>query len=190
MMKKFPSWGMLLLASSLISTNAAAQAGFTPITFKNVSVHDPSVVRAGDTFYVFGSHLAAARTKDLMNWEQVANGVSATNPLFLNGSSNVFTELAETFSWAQSNTLWAADVRQLADGKFYMYYNACKGDSPRSALGVAVADRIERPYVDKGIFLRSGMWGQASHDGTVYDATKHPNAVDPTCSSIMLAGYG
>ncbi|NNG21714.1 family 43 glycosylhydrolase [Massilia sp. ML15P13] len=168
-----------LLASSLLSLQAAAQASFTPITFKNASVHDPSVIKAGDTFYVFGSHLASAKSTDLINWTQLTDSVSATNPLFLNGSANVFTELSETFAWAQSNTLWAADVRQLADGKFYMYYNACKGDSPRSALGIAVADRIEGPYVDKGIILRSGMWGQASHDGTVYDALKHPNAVDP-----------
>lgn len=173
-------WGLgALLAASLASPNAAAQAGFTPISFKNASVHDPSIVKSGDTWYVFGSHLASAKSTDLMNWQQLTNGVSASNPLFLNGTANVFTELAETFSWAQSDTLWAADVRQLADGKFYMYYNACKGDSPRSAMGIAVADRIEGPYVDKGIFLRSGMWGQASHDGTVYDAMKHPNAVDP-----------
>ena len=136
-------------------------------------------MKSGDTWYVFGSHLATAKSTDLMNWQQVSSGVSATNPLFLNGAANVFTELAETFSWAQSNTLWAADVRQLADGRFYMYYNACKGDSPRSALGIAVADRIEGPYVDKGIILRSGMWGQPSHDGSIYDAMKHPNAVDP-----------
>lgn len=180
MQKTLSLWGMgALLASSLMATNAAAQAGFTPITFSNASVHDPSVVKSGDTYYVFGSHLAAAKSTDLMNWQQIADGVSATNPLFLNGSANVLTELSEAFSWAQSNTLWAADVRQLADGKFYMYYNACKGDSPRSALGIAVADRIEGPYVDKGIILRSGMWGEASHDGTIYDALKHPNAVDP-----------
>ncbi len=173
-------WGMgALLASSLLSQNAAAQAGFTPITFKNASVHDPSVIRTNDGWYVFGSHLAAAKSPDLMNWQQIASGVSATNPLFLRGSANVLTELAETFSWAQSDTLWAADVKQLADGRFYMYYNACKGDSPRSALGIAVADRVEGPYVDKGIILRSGMWGQASHDGTIYDAMKHPNTVDP-----------
>lgn len=180
MQKIFSLWGIgALLASSLISLNAAAQAGFTPITFKNASVHDPSVIKAGDTFYVFGSHLASAKSTDLMNWQQLTDSVSATNPLFLNGASNVFTELSETFSWAQSSTLWAADVRQLADGKFYMYYNACKGDSPRSAMGIAVANSIEGPYVDKGIILRSGMWGQASPDGTVYDALKHPNAVDP-----------
>ncbi|HEX8404140.1 MAG TPA: LamG-like jellyroll fold domain-containing protein, partial [Duganella sp.] len=81
--------------------------------------------------------------------------------------------------WAQTNTLWAPDVIRLADGKFYMYYNACKGDSPRSALGIAVADKIEGPYVNKGLILKSGMWGQASYDGTVYDALRHPNTVDP-----------
>ena len=46
-------------------------------------------------------------------------------------------------------------------------------------VGIAVADKIEGPYVNKGIFLKSGMWGQASYDGTVYDALKHPNTVDP-----------
>jgi arabinan endo-1,5-alpha-L-arabinosidase len=168
-----------LLACSFLGSDARAQAGFTPITFQNASVHDPSVIKVGDTFYVFGSHLASAKSKDLMNWQQMTSSVSATNPLFLNGASNVYTELAETFSWAQSNTLWAPDVKQLADGKFYMYYNACRGDSPLSALGVAVANNVEGPYVNKGIILKSGMWGQPSYDGTVYDALKHPNTVDP-----------
>ncbi|AFC31452.1 YxiA [Paenibacillus mucilaginosus 3016] len=143
--------------------------------FKNASVHDPSVIKAGDTFYVFGSHLAAAKTNDLVSWDLVATGVTAGNPLI----PNVKEELKETLEWAQTNTLWAADVIQLADGRYYMYYNACKGDSPRSALGVAVADGIEGPYKDQGILLKSGMWGEPSEDGTVYDAKIHPNAVDP-----------
>ena len=146
MNKTLSSFGVgALLACSFVCGNAAAQAGTTPITFQNASVHDPSVIKVGDTFYVFGSHLASARSKDLMNWTQMTSSVSATNPLFLNGSANVYTELAETFKWAQSTTLWAPDVRQLADGKFYMYYNACKGDSPVSALGVAVANNDEGP---------------------------------------------
>jgi arabinan endo-1,5-alpha-L-arabinosidase len=163
----------------MLPSFAAAQAAPTPIVFQNAAVHDPSVIKVDDMFYVFGSHLAAAKSRDLMKWQQVSDGVTASNPLFLNGASNVFTELAETFSWAQSSTLWAADVKHMPDGKFYMYYNACKGDSPRSALGIAVANNIEGPYVDKGIILKSGMWGQPSHDGTIYDALKHPNAVDP-----------
>nr|WP_324258361.1 family 43 glycosylhydrolase [Cellvibrio fontiphilus] len=171
-----------LLASACalgsLLTGMTAQAQLAPVTapsFLNASVHDPSVIRVNSDYYVFGSHLAAAKSPDLLKWTSIADGVSPQNPLF----TNVVTELAETFSWAESNTLWAADVIQLADGKFYMYYNACRGDAPRSAMGLAVADSVEGPYVDKGIFLKSGMWGLPSEDGTIYDARKHPNAVDP-----------
>jgi arabinan endo-1,5-alpha-L-arabinosidase len=144
------------------------------VGFTNVSVHDPSVIRVDGSFYVFGSHLAAAKSTDLMNWTRFADGVTDANPLF----DTVTTELAETFAWAQVTDLWAPDVARLADGKFRMYYCACKGDSPRSALGVAVADQVEGPYVDQQILLKSGMAG-TSEDGTTYDATRHPNTVDP-----------
>ena len=55
----------------------------------------------------------------------------------------------ETFKWAQTDTLWAPDVAQLPDGRFYMY-TARVGDSPLSALGVAVADDIEGPSRTSG----------------------------------------
>ena len=41
------------------------------------------MLKTDGTYYVFGSHLAAARTDDLMSWTQVAgDGVNAQNPLF------------------------------------------------------------------------------------------------------------
>lgn len=147
----------------------------TTVAFSEASVHDPSVIKTGGTYYVFGSHLAAAKSTDLMNWTKVADGVTNANPLF----TNVTTALADAFAWSQVTGLWAADVVQLDDGKFYFYYNTCKGDSPRSAMGLAVADKIEGPYVDKGVFLKSGMWDQVSPDGKIYDARIHPNVVDP-----------
>lgn len=185
---KRPATIALLVAGALAALGALSYFALAPTTaspvvapagqppvFRDASVHDPSVIKVGDTFYVFGSHLAAAKTKDLMQWDVVADGVTPANPLF----DNVVEELRETFAWAQASTLWAADVIQLRDGRFYMYYNACKGDSPRSALGVAVADTVEGPYKNLGIVLKSGMWGQPSEDGTIYDARIHPNVVDP-----------
>lgn len=145
------------------------------LSFSNVSVHDPSVIRVGTQTYIFGSHLAAAKSSDLMNWTKFADLVTDTNPLF----NKVSTALAEAFAWTGVQGLWAADVARLDDGKYYMYYNSCEGSSPRSALGVAVADSVEGPYVNKQLILKSGMWNQTSPDGTVYDATKHPNVVDP-----------
>jgi len=143
--------------------------------FSEATVHDPSVLLVDETFYVFGSHLSSAKTTDMMNWTQVSSEVTANNPLF----NNVFEELEDTFEWANTRTLWAADVRQLEDGKFYMYYNASQGDAPRAAMGLAIADDVEGPYENQGIFLKSGMWNEISPDGSIYDATVHPHAIDP-----------
>ena len=143
--------------------------------FTEVSVHDPSVIVTDAGFHVFGSHLSAARSEDLLHWEGVADLVSHENPLF----EDVTEELAEAFAWAGSETLWAADVSQTPDGRFRMYYCACEGSSPRSAMGTAIADDVEGPYRDEGIFLRSGMWDEPSEDGEIYDALVHPNAIDP-----------
>jgi arabinan endo-1,5-alpha-L-arabinosidase len=146
------------------------------ITFANASVHDPSIIKVGAEYYVFGSHLAAAKSTDLMNWTMVADGVNNANPLF----TNVLTALAPTFAWSQVNDLWAPDVAKLADGKYYFYYDSCRGDSPLSALGVAVADTVTGPYsTNKGIFLKSGMAGLSEDGVTSYDAQVHPNVVDP-----------
>ena len=145
-------------------------------TFSNVSVHDPSVVKVEETYYVFGSHMASAKSDDLMNWTQLTTNVKDADVIF----GDVRTQFEEAMTWAETDTFWAPDAIQLADGRYYYYYNTCRGDSPLSALGVAVSDSIEGPYEDLGVFLKSGMWGEESPAGSVYDATIHPNVVDPS----------
>jgi len=145
-------------------------------TFTDVTVHDPSVVRAGSQFVVFGSHLASARTNDWMHWTQISSEPNPGNPLVPNPQ----THFASAIAWVGgNNAFWAPDVIQLGDGRYYYYYCIGRLDQPRAVLGVAVADSITGPYTDRGIILRSGMWGLPSEDGTIYDATRHPNAVDP-----------
>lgn len=172
------AFGALVTLSLLdwSATTARAADPAAPIFTSNASVHDPSVVRDGNTFYVFGSHLASASTTDLMNWTQISTSAVVGNALV----PNPLTEFAEALTWASTNTFWAPDVIKLADGRYYFYYCTCKGDSPVSALGLATADAITGPYKNAGIMLKSGMWGLASPDGTIYDATKHPNVVDPS----------
>ncbi|MFT3889413.1 MAG: family 43 glycosylhydrolase [Arachnia sp.] len=170
----------LAAALALVGANPAAAHPHRPSptptpTFSDATVHDPDHIEVDGVHYVFGSHLQAASSTDLTHWTQIAEGVTPDNPLF----DDVTHELEEALTWAQSDTLWAPDVIQLGDGRFYMYYNACKGDSPRSAMGIAVADSVTGPYRDLGLILKSGMWGEPSEDGTVYDARVHPNVVDP-----------
>ena len=67
-----------------------------PIVYNDLPVHDPSVVRADDgSFYVIGSHLAMARSTDLVSWESVADGVNDANPLF----DTYATGMQATIGW-------------------------------------------------------------------------------------------
>ncbi|MBP3655169.1 MAG: glycoside hydrolase family 43 protein [Clostridia bacterium] len=138
------------------------------VKFRNASVHDPSVMRAEDgTFYIYGSHMQAAVSPDLMQWKMISRNAE-------NGCSlveNVQEEMREALSYAKTVTFWAPDVIRLADGRYYMYYCTCEGSSPLSALGLAVSDRPEGPFENIGIMLKSG--------GPGYDATQLPNAIDP-----------
>ncbi|MDD3880988.1 MAG: family 43 glycosylhydrolase [Eubacteriales bacterium] len=136
--------------------------------FENVSVHDPSVILADDGYYyIFGSHMAAARSADLMKWEMISTNAQEGCTLF----EDVQTELEDVLAYCRSNTFWAPDVCRLKDGRYYYYYCACQGSSPLSMLGVAVSDKIGGKYTDLGVILKSGYSG--------YDATRLPNVVDP-----------
>ncbi|KMT64247.1 LamG-like jellyroll fold domain-containing protein [Catenovulum maritimum] len=156
--------------------------------FTNVGVHDPSIVKANvegvDTYYIFGSHLAAAKSTDLMNWEMISSLSNNANvnesPLF---DFNYTGEFAEGIAWTDGFTgNWAANVIKAPNGKYWFYYNHCAQDNPdtddrdevcwnRSYLGLAEANSIEGPYVDKGIFLRSGY---RSVQENILDGDGHP----------------
>ena len=151
----------------------------TPVEkeFSEVSVHDPSIIEGEDgSYYIFGSHLAVAKTEDLMNWTYVNQGVKNNNTVI----PNVLKEMKEAFEWSQSNTFWAPDVIKLNDGSYKLYYCNCKGDSPLSCLGTAVSDSVEGPYSNEGIMLKSGMSAsEKDEDGNLYQATTDPNVIDP-----------
>ncbi len=152
--------------------------GDVPVTyqFTNVSVHDPSVIKTNGSYYVFGSHLAGAKSEDLIHWSLIGAGVTKNNPII----PDAMKEMKEAFTWAKTSTFWAPDVIQLNDGRYYMYYCTCEGSSPLASLGIAVADQVEGPYKDLGIILKSGMGSDIlSEEGDIYDATRQPNVVDP-----------
>jgi len=158
----------------LAAVTLRAQSDPPAPTFTNVTVHDPSIMQDGENFFIYGSHLASARTADLMSWTQLSSSAAAGNLLVPNPA----VTFSEVLTWAQTNTFWAPDVIRLGDGRYYLYYCACKGDSPLSALGLAVADSPTGPFSHVAVLLKSGMAG-TSEDGTAYNATIHPNVVDP-----------
>ena len=163
-----PPWYM-----PLSSPGAGCDFGdeFVP-AFNEATVHDPSIFRAGADFYVIGSHMAMATSRDLVKWTQISNFVNAAHP-FIDAN-----DFAEAFAWSQSRTFWAGDIEPMPDGRFFLYYCNCQGSMPLGNIGLAISDGPAAPYRNQGIFLKSGMAGE-SHGGTRYDATVHPNCIDP-----------
>ena len=51
--------------------DAALESSGEVLGFTRQAVHDPSIVVDGENYYVFGSHMAVAKTTDLRNWESV-----------------------------------------------------------------------------------------------------------------------
>lgn len=146
-------------------------------SFQDVSVHDPAVIQGEDgAYYIFGSHLAVAKSSDLMNWSTVNQGVKDQNDVI----PNVYKQMKEAFEWSHSNTFWAPDPVLLKSGKYAMYYCSCQGDEPLSCLGLALSDHVAGPYENQGILLKSGMGADLpDEDGDLYQATQDPNTVDP-----------
>ncbi|MBE2214634.1 MAG: family 43 glycosylhydrolase [Opitutaceae bacterium] len=162
----------LVLPSLLVAGAPVLRADDPPNpTFADVTVHDPAVIKAGARWYVYGSHGASAWTEDLMRWTQVATSVTSGTPAHFNTFQS---ELSEMIAWTNATTLWAADVIQLGDGRFYYYYNVWTDfQGYRSYMGLAVADGIEGPYTDVGEILRGGT-GISGFNPSI-----HPNTIDP-----------
>ena len=161
-MKKY----LYILLSALVPMSAEAY------TLNRVSVHDPSIVwePVSQTYYIFGSHRAAAKTTDMMNW-------SAFTAPWATASSNDATNsaaLAEAIKWSKrgstsysvDDNMWAPDVIwNKAMNKWCMYLSV-NGDNWYSSIVMLTADNIEGPYLYKGSIVMSGF-----HTGTSYKDT-------------------
>ncbi len=138
--------------------------GRSPVTYRNPVYDryfaDPFVLRVGEQYYAYGTRDPAdkgtfdvLRSSDLVSWERVGR---ALDPL---GSPD-----AEDY--------WAPEVAH-ADGRFYMYYSAGRGDAGHY-IRVAVASDPVGPFVDQGVAVTpQGAFGIDAHpfqddDGTWY----------------------
>ncbi|MFW6256724.1 MAG: glycoside hydrolase family 43 protein [Bacillota bacterium] len=145
--------------------------------FSEVTVHDPMITKEGDTFYLFGSHLASAKSDDLIDWSQMTRDWNRNNSLIPEPEK----ELQEALEWPEpenAESTWAKSVIELED-KYYMYFSSSSWGAVRSAIGLAVADDIEGPYEYQGFVVRSYNEGEENRAGVAHNPGIHPNAIDP-----------
>ena len=151
---------------------------------QRVSVHDPSIVKDNGTYYVFGSHIEAAKTTDLCNWKRFSNGYATTNNVEF---GNLSQNLKKAFAWSGEDledcaggfAVWAPDVVWDADyinsdgskGAYLMYF--CTSSTyMRSVIAFAAAKNIEGPYTFVDTLIYSGF---TNNDAYVKSTTKNVN---------------
>ncbi len=155
-----------------------------------VTVHDPSVVYDPQTemYYIFGSHLAWAKSEDLVNWKAFKNNLN----------TDFRTLFAEPAQWSAkgsehydlSGMMWAPDViYNEAMGKWCMYMSI-NGDNWYSSIVLLTADRIDGDWTYVGPVVYSGFTNKTEAQETdfydVYKGTDFPERYDE--SGVRLYG--
>ncbi len=62
------------------------------------SVHDPSILKADNKYYIYGSHMSCASCEDLKTWRFVANGYRDSNTVF----GQIYEVYDKAFAYAGS----------------------------------------------------------------------------------------
>lgn len=125
------------------------------INYKRVSVHDPSIIKADDTYYIFGSHKAWAKSKDLIQWTAFSNNINSN-------LSSLFGDIWEEWSKTATNpdmngNMWAPDVIYNENMGKYCMYMSVNGDDWNSVITLLTADEVEGPYEYVGPVIYSGF---------------------------------
>lgn len=151
------------------------------LAISRVSVHDPSIISADGKYYVFGSHIAVAKSDDLINWTQVSSDYQNpnNNPVY----GNLRETFKESFKWAGYDdgdcsggkyAIWAPDVfynpnYAWSDGTkgAYMLYYSASSTWRRSCIGFLVSKRVDGGYVYGDTIVYSGFTntGKVNYDG-------------------------
>ena len=171
---------LLALSLSISGMNSV----FADAAGHRVSVHDPSIIKDNGTYYVFGSHIDAAQSDNLMDWYTFTNGYAKTNNVEF---GNLSENLKKAFAWAGEDledcaggfSVWAPDVIwnpefKCPDGSTgaYVMYFCTSSTYKRSVICYAWSKNIKGTYTFGDTLIYSGFY---DNDSYVTSATKNVN---------------
>jgi arabinan endo-1,5-alpha-L-arabinosidase len=117
-------------------------------------VHDPAIIKQGDSFYVFSTsrprdetgQIPIRTSKDLINWKR---------------AGAVFAQIPD---WAKheipkADGIWAPDI-SFANGEYRLYYAVSTFGSNHSVIGLATSPTLDPnaanyKWTDKGVVMAS-----------------------------------
>ena len=154
--------GLAILAVSILLTVAAGQQALDreiELQGDIRQVHDPTVIKDRDTYYLFSTRagIAVRCSKDLVTWRLCGD---------------VFAHLP---GWAVTDVpglrgIWAPDI-SFFNGKYHLYYSASTFGSNRSSIGLITNPTLD-PTSDKFKWEDQGKIISSSN-------TDDWNAIDP-----------
>jgi arabinan endo-1,5-alpha-L-arabinosidase len=121
----------------------------------NLGVHDPVVLQAGNTYYLFATGLGAKTSTNLTTWAAGTRPFAA--PAWMTSAVPGVTDL------------WAPDISYFG-GKYHLYYSGSTFGSNKSCIGHATRDSMTT-----GTWTDQGSATICSNVGT----TDNWNAIDP-----------
>lgn len=137
-----------------------------------VSVHDPSIFRSEDgVYYVTGSHIASAKSEDLINWSTVSAGVYDSNRTLVQEGSTLRADYQKPLSWCDAaqaqwereeeqweTNVWASDIiYNRAMGKYCYYASSSVWGTTASVIWFAVSDSPEGTFEFSDCVVYSGF---------------------------------
>jgi arabinan endo-1,5-alpha-L-arabinosidase len=149
-------WKLASTGNSPYSAPAAVTVTYTGQDTPSIGIHDPSILKAGSSYYLFSTHgtLHAHTSTDRTNFSDDGFALSS-----LPAWTNAYT--------LSGGDLWAPDA-SAHNGQYWLYYAASTFGSSNSAIGLAIS-----PTGVPGTFVDTGA--------AVYTSTScaGSNAIDP-----------
>ncbi|EQD47627.1 Arabinan endo-1,5-alpha-L-arabinosidase, partial [mine drainage metagenome] len=141
------------LSIAVASASTSGPLASYTLTGDTSPVHDPSIIRAGSTYYVFSTdqgaqsgHIPIRCSTDKISWT---------------ACGYVFSSLPSWVATAVPNatTIWAPDISYF-NGMYHVYYAVSTFGSQVSAIGLATNTTLDETspnyqWVDQGIILQS-----------------------------------
>ncbi len=149
------------------TTKKEVEKEMTEVSYSRVSVHDPSVVYDNGTYYIFGSHMAWAKSTDLRNWESFTMNINSEYSELFGKEWGSYCKTATNPNL--NGNLWAPDVIYNEEMQKYCMYMSVNGDDWNSVIVMLTADAIEGPYAYAGPIVYSGFDENGKHPAELTD---------------------
>jgi arabinan endo-1,5-alpha-L-arabinosidase len=130
-------WNLNSTSTSPYPNPKAATVTYNTADSQNARIHDPSMVKAGSTYYLFSTHskLYAKMSSDRINFSDDGFAFSSV-PAW----TNIYT----------NGDLWAPDT-SIHNGRYWLYYAASGFGLNNSSIGLAISPSgVPGTYVDFG----------------------------------------